>query len=180
MRQLSSAAEMKVDGIYNLVYAGDNKAYAKINGKRTIRVMSRGRSRLEYVQVFDQFGDPAQDDIPATPTAVKDTSTAFKDYKIFEPENEGEWFKHSLKFSSLGEAIEQGVLTIRDIKEYPVHSSHCPFVADIGKRGLRGVSADFEVEDKTSQPLLQRVYIRWGTWEDLFRDFDRYGVNARR
>ena len=171
---------MKKGGIYNLVYTGTNEAYGRINGKRTILVMDI-EPELQYVQLHDSFGCPNTDDLRSGVCTVRDPSLAFKEDQIFEPTDEREWFKHSMKVGSLAEAIERGVLTRKEITQHPVHSSHSPFTSFSGAKGqFLGLCTSFDVEDKTNQPYLQYVYVWWNTWEAMYADFKKYGVNARR
>lgn len=178
MKTLIRPEEMQLNKVYNLVYVGDNEAYAKINGKRTIRVTAT-EPNLQYVELYDNFGSPTFDDLPGSTTYVGNPSEAFKEDEITEPADETEWFKKSVKFSSLVEAVEAGVLTPDDIKSLRVRSSSSPFVSVSNRAGkFIGLYTGFNVEGKTTQPYLQQVYIWWNTWEDMYADFEAYGVNA--
>jgi hypothetical protein len=179
VKQPSNVIEWKKDGIYNLVYVGANQAYAEINGRRTVLVVAT-KPQLQYVQLYDRFGSPTEDDVRSGVCTVGDPSLVFKGDEISEPANENEWFKHSMRVTSLADAIERGGITRKDILSYSGRSSRCPFVAVSGVDGkFLGLYTDFRVEGKTSQPDLQAVYVWWNTWEEMYADFKTYGVDAR-
>lgn len=164
---------MERGGIYNLVYVGENHAYGRINGKRTIRVLEI-TPKLQYVNLFDQFGKALSDDLAYGPITVENQDIAFKDDEIYEPADESEWLKHALKVGSLTEALKHGV-TEADIAEYR------GLVPIIGRTDVLGVRASFQVEDRLAdRPLLQCVFIVWKNWEATYADFDAHGVNIRR
>jgi hypothetical protein len=176
MERLASVAEMEVGGIYNLVYVGENKAYARVNGKRTILVIAT-EPEFQYVQLYQQFASPTTDDLRSSLVTCEDAPLAFKNDEIFQPVGEDEWFKHSLRVTSLEEAISQGVLTKEDVFRHPVRSRNSPFVGVSDSDGrFVGLYTDFGVQDKTVQPYLQTVYVWWDTWEDMRADFKKYGV----
>lgn len=180
MRKLLNAGAMKKDGIYNLVYVGNNDAYGKINGKRTILVTAT-TPKLEYVELHSQFVDSITDDLRSATTTVGDPLIAFKEDEIFEPENESQWYKHSAKITKLSDGIDQGILTREDILGHPVRSSHSPFVAVSGANGkFQGLYTRFGVEGQTNLPYLQAVYAWWDTWENMYADFKQFGVDAKR
>jgi hypothetical protein len=180
MKTLIPPNQMEVGKVYNLVYVGDNEAYAKINGKRTILVTAT-TPELRYVQLYDQFGFPRFDDVRGNPTHVSNLELAFKEDEISEPADESEWFKHSIKVSSLGEALEQELITLDDIKNLPVRSNRNPFVGCAGEKGAYiGTYTSFHVEGRTKHPYLQNVYVWWNSWDEMVEDFEKYGVNASR
>lgn len=175
MQKLSGFGEMRLGGIYNLVYVGPNAAYARINGKRTILVTAL-EPELQYVELFDQFGNPLKEDIRSETTTVGSPELGFAETEISEPADQSEWFKHALKVSSLEEALAHGV-TREDIAWYQGRNGR--IVPTIGER-LLGVQVNFGVEDRLpNRPLLQSVYVVWKDWEAVYADFARYGVDVR-
>ncbi len=178
MKQLGSAKEMQQGKVYNLVYTGSNEAYGKVNGKRTIRV-TQTEPTFQYIQLYDQFGHACFDDLHSGEVTVSDLSLTFNEDEIFEPEGEEEWFKHSAKFTSLGAAVQQGLLTIEQIEQFPVKLNRNSFVAHMNQQSkLQGVFTSFNAKSATN-PMLQRIYIWWSSWEEVYADFRQYGVDAR-
>lgn len=175
--------DMKVGGIYNVVYVGQNHEYGRINGKYTIRVVET-IPKFKFYQIFYQFGWIDSDELRSPMHTAEDVERCFRDEEIYEPENESQWFKHSLKFKGLAEALKRGVLTLDAIRDCPVNSrvnsSGSPFVS-VASPDCKSswLYASFNVEDKTAEPLLQRVYIRWDTWEKMRADFRQYGVHMK-
>lgn len=182
MQALNNAAEMVEGGVYNIVYTGPNEAYARINGKRTIRVIRVGQGTLKYIVLHDQFGRP--DPETCTTNGLLHTSnleSAFKEDEIYEAPNPDDWFVKSLLFKGLEEAVAAGVLSEEMIKEHPVKSSYSPFVSVSGRDGkFTGLHTRFGVEDATDRPHLQSVYVWWSTWEEMYADYEKYGIEARR
>ena len=175
MRKLDSSSDMEEGKIYNLVYVGDNAAYAKINGKRTVLVLVTA-PELQYVELYDSFGCVTTEDLRSGTITVGCPAVAFEETEIYEPVDETEWFKHSMKVTSLTEAIERGVLTHDDIAIY--RNRRFNDVAVSGAHGkLLGRYLSFHVEGKTTQPYLQWVYVWWNSWEQMQVDFKRYNVD---
>ncbi|MFA7194042.1 MAG: hypothetical protein WC087_03950 [Candidatus Paceibacterota bacterium] len=175
---------MVVGGIYNLVYVGDNTAYAKINGKRTIQVVSID-PELQYVQLYDPFGCPKTSELRSSTITITNKSVAFSksNDQIYVPSGEEEWFKHSQRVTSLGEGMDLKILTMDKIQRHPIQSNRSPFCAHLAGApnfGLDGISTAFNVEDETTYPYLQRVFVWWKTWEDMYSDFEKYGLDAHR
>jgi hypothetical protein len=172
---------LKVGDVFNRIYVGDNKAYAKINGKGTLRVIET-RPEFQAVELFAQFGSPTTEELQSRTITFSNPDLAFKDSELFVPSNESEWFKKSVKVHSLKKALRLGV-TLSDIRKYASWSGYCPFVAHMNGApdyGLRCVSCQFDVEgrDKT-QPLLQTVFVVWRTWNSLIADFKRLKIKVR-
>ena len=168
-------SQMQKGKVYNLVYVGENEAYAKINGKRTIRVVNV--SPIQYVELFDQFGDPLRDNIPSAVTTIRAPDHVFKNDQISEPADESEWFKHSMKVLSLDEAMENGVSLAQiracgsgSLRDVPV------FDRDMV---LLGRYVQFNVEGQTNRPMLQTIFVCWSNYEIMRADFQRHGVTIR-
>lgn len=183
MKQIRDLKDLRVGGIYNVVYTGDNEAYARINGRSTIRITELS-PKMKSVTLFDQFGDPTKDDIRSNEATYG--TKPFGDSDIFEPDDESQWLKKSLKFGSLQEALDQGLITMETIKSMAAwhNSNQSPFVAHWGpapKREVIARSCCFRVEDKVpTHPLLQSVFIVWKNWEEEQADFGRIGIAPRR
>ena len=179
MKKLDGHQEFRSGGTYCSTYVGENKAYARINGKRTILV-KRTEPDLVFVELFDQFGDPFTEDIRGGEITSMAADLLFGDREVFEPESENEWFKHSMKFDSLSTPLAQGLITKKDIEEKASWGTRCPFTAVFGlDHKFKGVSARFDVEDKTPLVLLQAVFIVWPTWEALREDFEGLDIIVR-
>ncbi len=178
MKKLCSPTELRTGHVYNCVYVGDNDAYARINGKETFLVINI--KPLETVELFDQFGDPYTDDIRSTLTTHGSITGAFKECEIFQPSNESEWFRKSVRVNSLADALKQGGITIADIKRKADWRGQSPFVTTIDcNQKLKGIHCSFCVEDKTDRPLLQTVFVVWQTWVELADDFKKQGIKVR-
>jgi hypothetical protein len=57
MKKIKSWKELKKGGIYNRVYVGKNKIYAKINGKETFEVLEK-EPILRIQILFGVSGNP--------------------------------------------------------------------------------------------------------------------------
>jgi hypothetical protein len=177
MRRLVSSDEIEEGKIYNFVYVGATVLYAKNNGKRTVLVVATA-PELQYVQLYDPFGYPSTEDLRRGVITVGCPEAVFKETEIYEPDDETQWFKHSMKVASLTEAIERGILTREDVAVY--HNKRVRVVAVSNAQGQHiGRYTCFGVEDKTTQPYLQYVYVWWNTWDQMNTDFKRYGVDIR-
>lgn len=177
MRLLGTASEMEAGKVYNLVYAGDNAAYARINGRRTVLVTAT-KPALAYVELYAQFVSPTTDDLRSDPITVEAPAIAFAETEIWEVDDESQWLRKSMRVGSLGEAVERGVLTIEDIAYYQDRRPRDVAVSNLEGRHV-GRYLGFNVEDKTAQPLLQCVYVWWNTWDAMRDDFRRHGVEIR-
>lgn len=180
MKKIESSSHFCVGGIYNIVYIGDNTAYAAINGRRTIRVTATD-PKIKFVTLFDQFGNPLIEDIRSQ--EITAGTESFKEDEIFEPEDESEWFKKSARFSSLQEALKQELVTKEGIQRIANWCGTSPFIAHLTGLGhsLAGVTCSFYESDGRApkQPLLQCVYIVWKNWKDLKTDFELLGIKPR-
>ena len=183
MNKIEKHSELKAGRVYNRVYVGDNEAYARINGKITFLVLKTSPV-LKVVELFDQFGDPLQNDLRSGVITISDQSAAFKDFDLYEPSGEAEWFKKSMIAPSLHEAIRGGLIKLVDAKRYADWQGTCPFVAHCGggpNYGLEAVTTHFCMEDQIDgQPLLQSVFIVWKTWDALRADFKVAGISRVR
>ncbi|MES2087807.1 MAG: hypothetical protein V4467_02310 [Patescibacteria group bacterium] len=176
MKKLKDYSKLVKGRVYNMVYVGENKAFGRIDGKETFRVLET-RPELKTVTLFDMFGDPHTPDLSAGPVTYGSPAVSFKDFELFEPTNETEWYKKSAKFTSLGAAFEQGLITQDDIEDMGKPRNRCPFMPSFGHDNkMLGVECGFSVEDKTKYPLLQTVFVVWPNWETLYADFKKFGV----
>jgi hypothetical protein len=179
VKKLSSPAEMQAGKVYNLIDIGPNKAYARINGKRTILILET-TPKLKYVQLYDAHCIVASDHLRGHPCTIDDLARAFEEDEIFEPASQDEWFKHSAKVRTLADGIAQGLLTREQIQKEPVRS-RLTLIDASGAGGKRlGIYTFFSVEDQTNQPLLQYVYVWWDSEEEMRKDFEEYGVTIVR
>lgn len=175
MKKLDSWREMVVGAIYNSVYVGDNKAYAKVNGKQTIVIL--GKDPLRFQELFDQHGDPFTIDMRDSVITSELPDKLFEHCEIYEPANETEWFKKAVRFDSITTAVQLGLVTMEWLKHLQLRSNY--FVPHFGAQGkMQGVVGEFCVEDKTQVPFLQTVVIVWKNWSDLFADFERIGIDV--
>jgi hypothetical protein len=176
MKRIESPAQFRVGGIYNVVYVGPNTAYARINGKETVRITAI-EPQLKSVTLFHRFGNPLNQHIEACECTYGTQS--FTECEIFEPSDESEWLKKSVAFATLQEPLEQGLVTMDDIKRIADRhdkSRFIPYMTGPG-HGLAGVTCLFNTEDTVpDQPLLQSVFIVWKNWEDLRKDFARLEI----
>ena len=173
MKKLDSYKDLRKGRVYNRVYVGDNKAYARINGKETFRVLET--SPMLHVSIlFDQFGDPLQQDLGGRngPTFT-DPVAAFRDFEIFEPKDESEWFKKSVRVASLAEAIALG-LDPAEIRGKRLKTDGFTPRWSADSKTLAAVYGRFSVEDKTPQPYLQTIFVVWESWEQLKADYAAY------
>lgn len=174
-----SLSDLKVGGIYNRVYTGPNEAYAKINGKETFLVLKKN-PELKACILFDQFGNVLTDDLRSNEITFPCPERAFKEFDIFRPEGEAEWFKKSIKFSSIKEAVEIGFITNDDVKELAKSSlSFQVFIPILLRNNTTKVYCSFSVEGKTGSQFLQRVYILWNSWEDLKKEFKEMNLKIK-
>jgi hypothetical protein len=180
MKRIKDTSSLSLGGVYNVMYVGDNAEYAKIEGKRTIRV-TEIEPKLKFVTLFAKIGNPLRKDIQGPETTCG--TEPFTEYEIFEPKNESEWFKKSIKFTSLQEALQQELVTEAEIQSCANWYSTCPFVAHMTgpERSLEGVVCEFDIPDGrgTKHPLLQSVYIVWKNWEEMKADFELLGLKPR-
>lgn len=177
MRKLDSPSQMRKGHVYNLVYVGPNNDYGKINGKRTILIVKV--RPFQYVILHDEFGDPFTRRVESHVISVGDPQYVFRGDEIYEPENQNQWFKHALRFTSIGAAIKRGVLTKKMVKTHPAKSNPGCIVSVWGgkDRHLLGVYGSFRVEGKFKKhPYLQSVFIWWRNRERMIADFAKYGV----
>jgi hypothetical protein len=179
MKKITNYTKLKKGRVYNRVYVGDNKAYAKINGKETFLVL-RTEPHLEVVVLFDQFGSPLADDLRGGVITFGAPEIAFKNFELFEPSNKSEWFKKSTKVKSLGAALKRKLITLKAIKVTADWRGQCPFMPTFGRDNkLKGVQCSFRVEGKMKDPFLQTVFIVWKNWERLIADFKKYGIKVQ-
>ncbi len=171
--------DLKVGGIYNRVYTGPNEAYAKINGKETFLV-SEITPTLKAFILFDQFGNVTANDLRSNEITFPCPELAFEEFDIFRPEGEAEWFKKSIKFSSLKEATDVGFISQGDVKEL-VRLSFVRqvFIPILCWNNKTKVYCSFSVEGKTGSQFLQRVYVLWNSWEDLKKEFKEMNVKVK-
>lgn len=178
MKKLASWRDMRVGIVYNRVYIGENTAYGRINGKETFLVLET--APLQTVELFSQFANAHTDDLRSSTTTFDNPDIAFKEFDVFEPENEGEWFKKSIKFSSLADPLNQGLITRANIELVADWRGRCPFTVTWGDaQKMLGVECGFGVEDQTMHPLLQTVFIVWPNWVELRADFKKLGIEVR-
>lgn len=178
MKKLNSYTELQVGGIYNRVYIGPKEAFKPINGKETFLVMQT-TPVLKLVTLFDPHGRIFTDDLSGNPWTMTHPELGFGDYEIYEPKDESEWFKKSVRVNSLSEGLQQNLLTLAGIKE----RSRGYFNTMFGLKVLgyeNGYYCSFSVEGKTEHPLLQYVYVTWKTREDLRADFAKHGSPVER
>ena len=176
MKRIESPAQFRVGGIYNVVYVGPNAAYARINGMETVRITAI-EPQLKSVTLFHRFGNPLNQHIEAL--ECTHGTQSFTEHEIFEPSVESEWLKKSVAFATLQEPLEQGLVTMDDIRRIADWHGTSPFTAHMTgpRHGLAGVTCLFNKEDTIpDHPLLQSVFIVWKNWEDLRRDFVRLEI----
>ncbi|MES2985873.1 MAG: hypothetical protein V4686_01965 [Patescibacteria group bacterium] len=157
MKKIENYTQFKVGGIYNRVYIGPNEAYAKINGKETFIVTSL--TPLEAQVLYAQNGSLHTSEIRGGKTTFTDPDYAFKNFDLFEPEGEDEWFKKSARCTSISEAIKKNLLTPEQVKQTSIREGN--IVSHWGHQGFEFHSYGFNVEPTTEFPYLQRVYICW-------------------
>ena len=176
MKKLTGPAQLRKGRIYNRVYVGNNQAYAKINGKETFLVLQT-KPNLQVVELFDQFGSPYEKNIPSSVITYEMPEVAFKDFEIFEPTKESEWFKKSVVVKSLVTALKRKYVTLGGLKKLADWHGMCPFVASMGRNmKLVGVHCHFCVEGKTKDLLLQTVFVVWKDWSRMQADFKKVGI----
>ncbi|TSC52333.1 MAG: hypothetical protein LiPW41_544 [Parcubacteria group bacterium LiPW_41] len=174
-----SLSDLKVGGIYNRVYNGPNEAYAKINGKETFLVLHK-KPELKACILFDQFGNVLAEDLRSNEITFPCPELAFEEFDIFRPEGEAEWFKKSIKFSSIKEAVEIGFINGGDVEQLAkVSLSHQVFIPILLRNNTTKVYCGFSVEGKTSSQFLQRIYILWDSWEDLKKEFKEMNLKIK-
>lgn len=179
MKKIASSLEFRAGGTYNSIYTGANSAYARINGKQTIRVLET-EPKLKFVVLFDQFGDPFNEYLQG-PEFSAGTET-FSEVDLFEVTDESEWFKKSARFTSLQTPLEKGLITLESIRDLADQRNPSPFTAHLTgpKHTLAGVTCCFCTEDEIpDKPLLQSVYIVWENWSKLEADFKLLGIKPR-
>ncbi len=178
MKKLQSWEGLKSGEIYNRVYIGNNDAYGRINGKETFLVLQT-EAPLQATVLFDQFGDPHTNDIRSNVITFTHPDFAFKEFELFKPESEEEWFKKSVKVTSLNDALKFNI-TMEDIKRTAEWRHRSPFMPTFDAEWkMKGVQCSFRVEDRTANPLLQTVFIVWPNWETMKADFKGLGLVAR-
>lgn len=180
MTKLLKPTDLRLGKVYNLEYVGDNEAYARVNGKRTILILEV-RPEFKYVKLYSAYGDPLCEDIrDDSPTTVCELASSFKEDQITEPAGEDDWFKHSMRFTSLYDALHAGVLTEQRIKSHPVgrRSARNAILCPADSKGCLGAYTRFCFEDKPhpQYPQLQSVFIVWKTWSAAAADFKCHGV----
>lgn len=176
MRKLNSVAELQVDRVYNMVYTGNNDAYAKFNGKQTF-IVTATEPQLKTVTLYDQFGSLHSDEIRGGEITYGDNLSVFKEYDIFEPESEAEWFKKSVKVTSLDEALERRLITAGDITKRVWRTS--TFVTMSENGSFFGLYTSFMVEGKTDRQYLQVVNVFWKSWNEMRGDFNKHGATIK-
>lgn len=175
MKKLINYTWLDKGKIYNRVYVGSNDAYARINGKETFLVL-KTEPVLAVQVLYDQFGSPYSEDLRGGVVTFTSPKIAFKEFELFEPENESEWFKKSTRVNCLQEAIDRKLIPESLVAHKRINSNG--FVPTTSGAGMIGVHWHISVEDKTDQPLLQTVYVVWKNWEELRADFQKFGTKV--
>lgn len=166
---------MKVGVVYNMVYVGPNKAYAKVNGKQTIRVLEITPDEIKVMELFGQFGNPLSKEITSGETIYPISGTGFDKVELYECSNESEWFIKSVKLTSLAKAIEAKLIHPKTLRNQAFRSNR--FTASFNRQHqLAGVYASFFVRPTKKYPLLQNLYIVWKNWEVCERDLRKHGA----
>ncbi|MCK9351696.1 MAG: hypothetical protein WCT49_01880 [Candidatus Paceibacterota bacterium] len=174
MKKLNSWKELQKGRVYNQIYIGRNADYAKINGKETFKVLDT-KPELRLYVLYGQFGWPTKDDLRSTKIPVPNPDMYFEDFELFEPADESEWFKKSMKFSSVATALQEGLLKAEDICNIEIaRSVFSPFYDAKSRSG--GIWLYFPVEGRTVLPLLQTVYIVWKNWDEVRADLEKHGT----
>lgn len=178
MIKLKNWKDLKREGIYNRIYIGPNEDYSRINGKETFMIVET-EPKLQVAVLFDQFGDPHTENIESNVITFHSPEIAFREFELFEPANEGEWFKKSVKVTSLRDTLQFNV-TMADIERVAKWQCRSPFMPTFDVEWkMKGVQCSFRVEDKTTNPFLQTVFIVWPSWKAMAADFEGFGFTAR-
>ena len=173
MRKVSSYRELEVGKIYNRVYVGPNKAYAKINGRQTFEVTAT-EPVFQYQILRDKFGDCASEEIRSGVITSSRPDLLFKEVELFEVDDKSEWFIKS-EITTLKAALDEGLITIEDIKGKSSSKEH---TSRAGCKSGPAFYTQFGVEGKSSDnPLLQTIYICWMSYEELEEGFAEFGVH---
>lgn len=177
MKKLDSFTQLVIGGIYNRVYTGPSEAYRRINGKETFQVVQTDPV-LGIETLYDQFGSAHTEELRLRQITIPCPEKAFEEFELYECEDSSEWFRKSVRVSSLDEALQNG-LPISEIQGKNFRNTN--FVAMWGHgQKFFGLTLSFNVEDKTSQPLLQAIVILWKTWDEMYADFEKHGVSVEK
>lgn len=175
MKKVDSWKDIVVGRVYNRVYVGPNEAYAKINGKETFRVVATS-PQLEVQVLFSQFGSLFSEEFESNMITFGYPDIAFKEFELYEPADESEWFKKSVRCSSIGEALERGLLTAEDVSNKCFDTGR--FIPCHSGVEFLGVYGRFSVEGKTKFPVLQAVFVHWKDWKELRAELGKYGTTV--
>lgn len=77
MKRIASWRDLKPGLVFNRVYNGKNRAFARINGKQTLVVL-KATPTLEAVELFDEFGSPRTPDLRSDVITFTDPERAFE------------------------------------------------------------------------------------------------------
>ena len=167
MKKINGHKQFMVGKVYNIIYIGNNKAYAKINGKRTIIIMATSPI-LQYQVLFDQFGSVFSDELRSGTITSRAPERAFAECELYEVDDKNEWFIKS-QLMTTQEALDENLITLDDIKKGPKSRS----VVSIPG----GFYITYSVEGRSAKnPYLQCVFVKWGSYEEMETDFIKHGA----
>ena len=169
MKKINGCTQFVVGRIYNSIYIGSNDAYAKINGRQTIIIVTAMSSKLQYQVLFDQFGSVFSDELRSGVITSSAPERAFAECELYEIDNKSEWFVKS-QFMTLQEALNENLITLDEIKKSPKSGRVVSISPD-------GFYTSYSVEGKSEKnPYLQRLYVKWSSYKEMEDDFVKYGA----
>lgn len=167
--------ELKAGCVYNKIYRGDNPYYTKHYGVETFRVLE-DTPQLKTVTIFSSLNPwPLSEELCGNDTRFINPDFAFKEYDLYEPKDETEWFKRSIKVSSLSEAVERGLIASGNITGRHWYRSSLTSMSDQDSRHA-GYYTTMSVEGSAENPHLKTVVIHWTRFADLLADFKKFGI----
>lgn len=170
--------DFKLGRVYNRRYVGDNKAYAKINGNETFRVVNL--EPLQTEQLFDAFGSTFTPELLGGTVTYHNPVAAFNDFELSEPASVDDWYIHAQIFWGLDAALDAGQLTLAHLAE---------------RKHVKSVSCwDNRTEPSTTHfyvcfyfgdgipgcanPYLQSIFVAWDNHTVMQQDLARFGVEV--
>lgn len=171
MKKIDSYKDLEVGKVYNKVYKGSNKAHAKISGKQTIRIIQTTPNLLVEI-LFDELGSIFSDELANGPVTHLCPEVSFKEYDLFEIEDESEYFIKAQRMT-LQEAFDANLITLDEIRK----SNHKVIAVWHEAPKENSFYYKFDVEGRLKEnPYLQSVFVEWDSYKERDAAFEEFGI----
>lgn len=156
--------DLEIGKTYNAIYQGDNHAYGKVNGKRTIRVVDL--SPIKYKELYYQYGSMFEEELSGG--IVTCGSRSFENDELTEAPDKKDWFIKIAKMT-LTEAVSKDFVTIETLKRiFMNQSARYIRKSPITCHNNLGPGYTFTIENPDpNNPYLQSIAVLWENSEKM-------------